>query len=109
MMMKPDDLEALAALDSQEVKDAMEQLALEVLRGTMKMYRMGPPTQRMQIAKTLIPLLVRQMKKDQESEEITALRQQMNDLHNEIIKTSPTRLRVVNGEVEVIEEDAPPG
>lgn len=101
----PIDLSGMS-LDSDEVRDAIHSFALDVIAGMRRMFDMGDPTLRMQIGKAFMPLLVKAMSKDQESEDIAELKKQMTAMH-EVIANGPTRLRVVNGEP--IMEDEPPG
>lgn len=94
------------SLDDDEVRDAIREMALDVVRSMRKMYNMGDPSIRMQIGKAFMPLLIKAMSKDQESEDIAVLKQQMSVMQEAIANTTPTRLKVVNGEI--IDEDSPP-
>lgn len=94
------------SLDSDEVREALQAFALDVIAGMRKMYNMGDPSLRIQIGKAFMPLLVKSMSKDQESDDIANLKQQLATIQEQITNTTPTRLKVVNGEV--IDEDTPP-
>lgn len=106
MPRKPEfNLDGLS-LEDDEVRAAIQELALDVVKSMRTMYNMGDPGLRLQIGKAFMPLLVKAMSKDQESEDIAMLKEQLAAIQEQITNTAPTRLKVVNGEV--IAEDTPP-
>lgn len=91
----------------EELKAAVKKLAIGVLDDMFLIREFGDLKDKLQVGKTMIPHLVRMLQTNEENEELAVLRKQMEDIHTQILGTTPTKLHVVNGVPELPSPEAP--